>query len=104
MTVVNAQRGLTPRAPMDRRSTANVELVFLRLPQVIAMCGMSRSGIYDAILHGTFPRPVKVNGGKASAWPKHEVLEWMTECMRAHRPAPPHRTPTSRPDGRPTRS
>lgn len=47
----------------------------LRLPQVKARSGLSRSEIYRRVASGDFPAPVKL-GERASAWPEHEVAAW----------------------------
>ena len=49
-------------------------LHLLRLPDVRAMTGLSRSEIYRRI-RADFPQPVKL-GARASAWPEHEILAW----------------------------
>jgi len=49
---------------------------FLRLPQVIARTGLSRSTIYEYITLGMFPAPIKA-GKRASVWLESEVLLWM---------------------------
>lgn len=41
-------------------------VVLLRLPQVLARTGYSRSGWYKAVAEGRAPRPVK--RGRASLW------------------------------------
>lgn len=47
----------------------------LRLPQVKARTGLSRSEIYRRVSSGDFPAPVKL-GERASAWPEYEVAAW----------------------------
>jgi len=44
----------------------------LRLPQVIAACGLSRSTIYLRVSQGLWPRPVRL-GGRLVGWPSREV-------------------------------
>ena len=44
----------------------------LRLPDVKASTGLSRSTIYLRIAQSAFPRPVSL-GGRAVGWPAHEV-------------------------------
>jgi len=44
----------------------------LRLPDVKAATGLSRSTLYLRIAHGIFPHPVSL-GGRAVGWPAHEV-------------------------------
>lgn len=47
----------------------------IRLPEVKARTGLSRSEIYRRVTAGEFPAPVKL-GVRASAWPEHEVVGW----------------------------
>jgi prophage regulatory protein len=73
---------------MEEVSTAMAEqaaeVKFIKLTEVLAISGKSRSSIYDAIKKGEFPAPVKV-GGRASAWIKSEVLQWTQNCILASR-------------------
>jgi prophage regulatory protein len=48
---------------------------FLRLKQVKALTGLSRSWIYEAISRGDFPRPISI-GARAVAWPSQFILDW----------------------------
>lgn len=59
---------------------------FIRLGEVLATCGKSRSSVYASIREGTFPAPVKLQG-RSSAWLRSEVLQWMQACIDASRPA-----------------
>lgn len=52
---------------------------FLRLKQVKAITGMSRSWIYEAIRRGDFPAPIAL-GARAVAWDSGAIAEW-----QAHR-------------------
>lgn len=54
----------------------------LRLPQVQARAGLSRSELYRRIAAGTFPAPVKL-GERASAWPESEVSAWCAARIAA---------------------
>jgi prophage regulatory protein len=49
--------------------------IFLRLKQVIAATGMSRSWLYDAIRRGVFPAPIQL-GARAVAWDSLAVADW----------------------------
>ncbi|MYG37426.1 MAG: AlpA family transcriptional regulator [Gemmatimonadetes bacterium] len=49
---------------------------FLRLPEVMARTGLSRSTIYVRLEEGRFPRPVSL-GGRAVGWIESEIEEWM---------------------------
>ena len=50
----------------------------LRLPEVMARTGLSRSTIYVRLEQGRFPRPVSL-GSSAVGWVEAEVDEWMRE-------------------------
>ncbi|PAO03351.1 hypothetical protein CIW61_13490 [Enterobacter cloacae] len=56
---------------------------FLRLPEVMHLCGLSRSTLYDLIARDAFPAQVSL-GGKNVAWLQSEVTAWMAERI-AHR-------------------
>ncbi len=46
------------------------------LPEVMHLCGLSRSTIYELIRKGEFPPQVSL-GGKNVAWLHSEVTAWM---------------------------
>ncbi len=56
--------------------------VLLRLPQVSARTGLSRSELYRRIALGTFPAPIKI-GARASAWNSLEIDHWIAERIAA---------------------
>lgn len=51
------------------------EIMLIRLPQVKALTGLSRSGIYRLVAAGDFPAPVKL-GERSVAWSEEEVAAW----------------------------
>jgi prophage regulatory protein len=62
---------------------------FLRLPQVKAITGLSRSTIYEAIKAGRFPRQIKITK-HAVGWPLGEIrafardpLNWKPAAERS---------------------
>ena len=57
---------------------------FLRLPEVLARTGLSRSTIYVRLDQGRFPRPVSL-GGRAVGWIEAEVDEWIRQRIEASR-------------------
>ncbi|MFC5460729.1 helix-turn-helix transcriptional regulator [Massilia niabensis] len=67
-------------------SSEVAELRFIRLKEVLSICGKSRSSVYEAIKKGEFPAPIKLQG-RSSAWIKSEVLQWAEGCVRASRMA-----------------
>lgn len=65
----------TPMTPL----TGNVSYPrdrFMRLPEVINTCGLSRSTIYDLIGREQFPSQISL-GGKNVAWLASEIDGWM---------------------------
>jgi prophage regulatory protein len=54
---------------------------FLRLPEVIAKTGVSRSTIYYWIDQGTFPRQISL-GARSAAWLESEINEWMEKKIQ----------------------
>ncbi len=74
------------QTPLERRLATGVPAMrFLRLKEVLAICGKSRSSIYDAIRKGEFPKPVKL-GENSSGWIDIEIEIWMRTCIKASRP------------------
>jgi prophage regulatory protein len=63
---------------------APAELRLIRLKEVLAICGKSRSSVYEAIKKGEFPSPIKLHG-RSSAWIKSEILQWAEGCINASR-------------------
>jgi prophage regulatory protein len=63
---------------MPLATDSTTHFVLLRLPEVKAHTGLSRSELYRRIAQGTFPAPVKI-GARASAWSSAEVERWKAE-------------------------
>ncbi|GAB3097779.1 AlpA family transcriptional regulator [Aestuariicella hydrocarbonica] len=60
--------------------------VFLRLPEVKAMTGLSTSSIYLRIAQGTFPRQIQLGEeGRAVGWLLDDLHEWMAARIAASR-------------------
>jgi prophage regulatory protein len=57
---------------------------FLRLKQVKAATGMSRSWIYEAIRRGEFPAPIPI-GARAVAWDSAAVADWQASRILQNR-------------------
>lgn len=60
----------------------------IRLPEVKARTGLSRSTIYLRISRGEFPSPVSL-GGRAVGWIETEVQAWIQEQIDATRAGMP---------------
>jgi prophage regulatory protein len=67
-----------------RNGTEARPVRFLRLHEVLRICGRSRSSIYDAISKGEFPRPVKI-GANSSGWIDAEIEAWIRSRIEASR-------------------
>lgn len=65
-----------------RQGNQKKEIRFIRLKEVLAICGKSRSSVYAAIKTGTFPRPVKLSG-RTTAWVRSEIQKWAQERVDA---------------------
>jgi len=59
---------------------------FLRLPQVKAVTGLSKTTLYALIREKSFPAPVRL-GPRAVAWVKSEVRQWAEERVHSSRSA-----------------
>lgn len=59
----------------------------LRKKTVLSLCGLSNSGLYDAIKRGVFPSPIKLcESGRAVGWIEEEVQQWIENRVKASRP------------------
>jgi prophage regulatory protein len=54
----------------------------LRLPAVVALVGLQKSSIYDAIKRGDFPSPVKLSR-RAVCWPASAIDAWIAQRIKA---------------------
>ncbi|MDB9958522.1 AlpA family transcriptional regulator [Oceanospirillaceae bacterium] len=50
----------------------------LKIPEVRAKTGLSRSHLYALVQQGEFPKPVKLSE-RSSAWVESEVDSWIEE-------------------------
>ena len=71
-----------PAQPIGRSTSPPTR--FLRLAEVQARTGLSRSTIYVWRIEGRFPRPVSL-GARAIGWIEAEVDEWIRERIEASR-------------------
>lgn len=67
------------------------EVIFLRLPDVKAITGLSKTSLYGLIKEQSFPTPVRLSS-RTVAWVRSEVMEWALSRIKASRP----------PEGEPT--
>lgn len=56
----------------------------LRLPEVLQITALSRSGLYSLLGKGEFPQPIKL-GERINAWRDDDLQEWMDTRAAASR-------------------
>jgi prophage regulatory protein len=56
----------------------------LRLPQIIALTGLSRSTVYNRVATGNFPTSISL-GGRSVGWVASEVDAWLHNQINASR-------------------
>ncbi len=61
----------------------------LRLTEVKARTGLSRSTIYLKVSKGHFPRPVNL-GERCVGWLESEIDTWIVGCIEKSRPSIPN--------------
>ncbi|ADW68490.1 helix-turn-helix transcriptional regulator [Granulicella tundricola] len=87
---VDSQTKSANGKPLQRDSE---EVIFLRLPKVKAITGLSKSSLYELIRANSFPAHVHL-GARTVAWVASDVQQWATERIVHSRP------PASIVDGR----
>ena len=65
-------------------SSESDEVIFLRLPKVKAVTGLSKSSLYELIRANSFPAPVHL-GARTVAWVASEVKQWAAERILSSR-------------------
>jgi prophage regulatory protein len=53
-----------------------------KLPEVLAITGLSRAHLYALAKKGAFPKPVKLSE-RSSAWVENEINEWVQSRIDA---------------------
>ena len=56
----------------------------LRLPDVMARTGLSRSSIYLRMANKAFPRSISL-GGRAVGWLEKDIEDWLAQKIAASR-------------------
>jgi len=62
----------------------NISKKLLRLPEVKATTGLSKSSIYARIAKGTFPRQIPL-GSRIVVWVDADIQNWINEQVLAAR-------------------
>ena len=71
-------------ANFHRSSDTLDDVSFLRLPEVKAVTGLSKTSIYELVRDKSFPAPVRL-GPRTVAWVRSEVRLWALERVHASR-------------------
>jgi prophage regulatory protein len=64
------------------------DAIFLRLPKVKAVTGLSKTSLYELIRANSFPAPIHL-GTRTVAWVASEVKEWAAERILDSRATTP---------------
>lgn len=73
---LDPEEGRTASTGETQTATAGPQpTAFLRLHEVTVRTGLSRSGLYERIAAGTFPRQ-RTNGGRSVVWLEAEIAAW----------------------------
>jgi predicted DNA-binding transcriptional regulator AlpA len=83
-TKLQTSQEMSPTSPQVQ-SVATQDLsgiTFLRLPQVKATTGLSKTTIYEKIKDNAFPCPVQISK-RAVAWVESEVRQWAASQVSA---------------------
>lgn len=63
-------------------SNTTKPLKIIRIKQVKALTGFSKSYIYELTKKGLFPKNLKlVKGGTAVGWLESDVNQWISDCI-----------------------
>jgi prophage regulatory protein len=73
----------------EASSTESGDVIFLRLPKVKAVTGLSKSSLYELIRANSFPAPVHL-GARTVAWVASEVKQWAAERILSSRTPRPN--------------
>lgn len=75
-----------PYQTVNKSPSIMDDVTFIRLPEVKAITGLSKTSLYALIKEKNFPAPVRL-GPRAVAWVKSEIRQWAVERVQASRSA-----------------
>jgi prophage regulatory protein len=75
---------LEPHQTVNKSPGVMDDVTFIRLPEVKAVTGLSKTSLYALIKEKSFPAPVRL-GPRAVAWVKSEIRQWAIERVQASR-------------------
>jgi prophage regulatory protein len=59
----------------------------LRVPEVVALCGLKKTSIYRGAREGTFPAPVRLSA-RCVAWRESDIARWQASRTQAMKGTP----------------
>ncbi len=62
---------------------------FIRLSELVVICGVGKSYVYAGMSAGTFPKCVHLPGGKVVAWRSSDIDQWMDSVIERSKPRAP---------------
>jgi prophage regulatory protein len=65
-------------------TNGQVKPLYVRLPEVKVLTGLSKSSIYRSVAAGLLPPPRKIAGGHASGWLLSDLEQWATSLQPTH--------------------
>jgi len=69
-----------------RRTTDRPETRLIRLEEVLAICALGKTALYEAIRRDGFPAPIALFG-RSKRWVYQEIQDWLTQEIRQLRAA-----------------
>ena len=79
---------LEPHQTVNKSSSIMDDVTFIRLPEVKAVTGLSKTSLYELIRANSFPAPIHL-GTRTVAWVAAEVKQWAAERILSSRTPPP---------------
>ena len=59
---------------------------FIRLNELVVICGVGKSYVYAGMAAGTFPKCLHLPGGKVVAWRASDIAQWMGAVIERSKP------------------
>ncbi|MYM25975.1 AlpA family phage regulatory protein [Duganella sp. FT135W] len=75
---------MVERRTTTRRATDLAQIKMLHLGEVMQMCAIGRTSVYDGVNRGDFPSPVQLLT-RAPRWVNHDIQRWLALHISASR-------------------
>jgi prophage regulatory protein len=84
MTAESPPSTTIERRQTSRRAADANEIRMLHLKDVMKICGLGRTSVYDAVQRGEFPAPVPLLT-RAPRWKNQEIQAWLSQQIKISR-------------------